>query len=370
MSFIGDFQIRFPCRGAAIELSPAFQRREQGHLALPVAERRLNEGSLEQSEQAPWYHGEIVRRLCRSTVAPRLGEIIMRIPALKRRAKLKCRSAAGRPLFQKLGKSARPIMNCLALLIFTLLSGQIFGSGEAIAGTQQVEELTVVTTAAPVYPPIALAANVQGEVIVSVGVNAQGDVITAQVLEGHVLLRKVAESAALKWKFNSLSEKSGTRSGNITISFKFNHEEAVVAKDDFTFTPPDRLEIIHKIPTITPIQGWIFGETCPLHGDGMRLGLANILYGLPEAEIGYPNDLAHLWQKIRQKIRRRFSYHEAARKYFPESNFWVGGGCVVGVEKKAETLYCQSCRNAELNWRKKHPVKGPSFVAVISGGSN
>ena len=54
MSFIGDFQIRFPCRGAAIDLSPAFQRRERGHLDLPVAERRLNEGSQEQSEQAPF----------------------------------------------------------------------------------------------------------------------------------------------------------------------------------------------------------------------------------------------------------------------------------------------------------------------------
>jgi len=85
----------------------------------------------------------------------------------------------------------------------------------------------------------------------------------------------------------------------------------------------------------------------------MRLGFAEISYGLPKAEFGHPNDLAHIWQNVWQKTRRRFSYSEAARKYFPESNLLVWGGCMVGVEKKAENLYCQSCRNAELKWRKK-----------------
>jgi hypothetical protein len=41
MSFTGDIQLHFPSRGAAFDLSPAFQRRERRHLDLPVAERRL-----------------------------------------------------------------------------------------------------------------------------------------------------------------------------------------------------------------------------------------------------------------------------------------------------------------------------------------
>jgi TonB family protein len=373
MSFIGDFQVQFPSRGAAFELSPAFQRRVRRHLDLPVAERRLTGKVGERSLRMTKAPALFVTENLRSTVAPRLGWIIAHSPALKRRAKLKRRSAAGRPSFQKLVKSDRTIRKCFAVLIFTLLAGKICDSGEAIASARHVEELTVVTTAAPVYPPIARAANVQGEVIVSVSVNAQGDVIAAQVLEGHVLLRKVAESAALKWKFNSLSQTSNTRVGQITFSFKFELEEAVEVKDDITFMPPGRLELIHKIPTIRPIQkvdGRIPEETCPLHGERMRPGLADISYGLPKGESSYPNDLAHIWQNIRQKIRRRFSYNEAARKYFPESNFWVGGGCMVGVENKAETLYCQSCRNAELNWRKKHPGKGIGFDSVISSVSN
>src|SRR5215468_8927876 len=139
MSFIGDFQVRFPCRGAAFDLSPALKRRERRHLDHRVAERRLSEGSQEQSEQEPWSHGEIVRRICRSTVAPRLGGIIMRIPALKRRARLKCRSAAGRSSFQKRVNSDRTIGKCVAVLIFILLAAKISGSGEALAETRHAE---------------------------------------------------------------------------------------------------------------------------------------------------------------------------------------------------------------------------------------
>ena len=245
---------------------------------------------------------------------------------------------------------------CVAVLIFILLAAKISGSGEALAEIRQIEELTVTSTAAPVYPPIARAANVQGEVIVSVSVNPQGDVIAALALEGHVLLRKAAESAALKWKFNSLSQTSNTRVGQITFSFKFEFEEAVEVKDDIIFAPPGRLELIHKVPTILSIQkvnGRIPEENCPMHGERMRLGQAEILYGLPRAEFGHPNDLAHIWQNVWQKIRRRFSYYEAARKHFPESNLLVWGGCQVGVVKKSEMLYCQRCRNAELKWRNK-----------------
>jgi hypothetical protein len=39
MNFIGDFQIRFPCRGAAIAPSPGFNA---GNFNFPAAERRLS----------------------------------------------------------------------------------------------------------------------------------------------------------------------------------------------------------------------------------------------------------------------------------------------------------------------------------------
>src|SRR5262245_57502111 len=109
MSFIGDFQ---PSRGAAFEFSPAFKRRERRHLDLPVAERRLSGKVGERSLRMTKATALFVTQNLLSTVAPRLGWVIARIPAFKRRAKLKRCSAAGRPSFQKLVKSDRTIRKC------------------------------------------------------------------------------------------------------------------------------------------------------------------------------------------------------------------------------------------------------------------
>src|SRR5262245_42045634 len=108
--FIVDLQIRFQCRGAVIEPSPAFERRERRHLDSLVAERRLSGG----------FQGEVVRHLGCSTVAPRLGETIARFPALKSRARLNSRSAAGRSQFQKLVKGDRTLSLWLGLFIIAI----------------------------------------------------------------------------------------------------------------------------------------------------------------------------------------------------------------------------------------------------------
>src|SRR5262245_31385647 len=112
MSFIGDFQ---PSRGAAFEFSPTFKRRERRRLDLPVAERRLSAKVGERSLRMTKATALFVTQNLLSTVAPRLGWIIALSPALKRRARLKCRSAAGRPSFQKLVNSDKAIMKAETL---------------------------------------------------------------------------------------------------------------------------------------------------------------------------------------------------------------------------------------------------------------
>src|SRR5262245_12025767 len=95
---ISRLRNQFSCRGAAIEPSPAFQRREQPPRSASrgaTIERRLSK----TRRASVLLHREIVRRFCWSTVALRLLEIIARFPALKRRAKIKSRSAAGSSSF-------------------------------------------------------------------------------------------------------------------------------------------------------------------------------------------------------------------------------------------------------------------------------
>jgi Carboxypeptidase regulatory-like domain len=63
---------------------------------------------------------------------------------------------------------------------------------------------------------------------------------------------------------------------------------------------------------------------CEVHRKRLRLDTAPISYGLVIRDFGVVN------------------------KYFPNSNRVAYGGCVVDCYKKAEVLYCQSCRVAEL----------------------
>lgn len=53
----------------------------------------------------------------------------------------------------------------------------------------------------PIYPPVAIATNIQGKVDVQIMIDESGDVVSAKAVDGPPLLRQVAELAALKAKF-------------------------------------------------------------------------------------------------------------------------------------------------------------------------
>jgi TonB family protein len=54
----------------------------------------------------------------------------------------------------------------------------------------------------PDYPTLARSTAIQGDVQIEITISEEGNVINAQVLSGHALLRKAALEAALRWKFN------------------------------------------------------------------------------------------------------------------------------------------------------------------------
>jgi protein TonB len=55
--------------------------------------------------------------------------------------------------------------------------------------------------AQPTYPQIARTARVAGPVEVEVVIDESGHVISANIVEGHPLLRQAALEAAAQWKF-------------------------------------------------------------------------------------------------------------------------------------------------------------------------
>lgn len=73
-----------------------------------------------------------------------------------------------------------------------------------------------------VYPPLARSAKVTGAVVVEITVDERGDVISANAVSGHPLLRDSAIAAARKWKFNP-KMVSGVPAKTVgTITFNFN----------------------------------------------------------------------------------------------------------------------------------------------------
>lgn len=244
------------------------------------------------------------------------------------------------------------------------------GLAQSVRGTEQP---SVISPSSPAYPPLAVVTGTRGNVVVQVDVEPDGSVSSARTLEGHPLLRKAAEDAALRWRFNAASI-STVRPARLEFVFDILLDESTVTADDSRFVPPNRLALVHKIATISALPrvgGRIPDETCPRHGVDLQLDVVPILYGLPESEIRYANvDLVRIVLRAWQALRHRETYFEAERQRFPNSHMHAYGGCIVGSERKAEVLYCRKCRAIEARWRKSHPNRGPAFAAVISPGNS
>lgn len=107
------------------------------------------------------------------------------------------------------------------------------------------EQASVVSAAAPVYPPIAVAANAGGTVETEVEVNPAGEVTSARGTSGHPLLRRAAENAARRWRFTSTTNACTVR---LTFVFRIMPKETTADEITTVFTPPYRVEVRHRAP--------------------------------------------------------------------------------------------------------------------------
>jgi len=77
-----------------------------------------------------------------------------------------------------------------------------------------------VSTKLPTYPPIARAACAQGTVAVLVEIDWKGKVTSTDVLYGHPLLTRIAETTARDWTFDTSKEDLGSRREVIRFLFE------------------------------------------------------------------------------------------------------------------------------------------------------
>jgi TonB family protein len=220
----------------------------------------------------------------------------------------------------------------------------------------------VVSAVSPRYPPLALAAGAEGRVPVDVIVDVRGQPVSTKSVEGHALLRKAAEDAALLWRFNPTSEGGAPREVRVYFDFRIEAVEATGAENTASLVGSNQYELIYRYSTVRPLErvaGSIPERKCPLHAQVMKLDVVPVSYGCPAGEVIYRNsNPVNVWRNFRRKWAKRSYYEEVQRKYFPESNarIWIGGETDLRVTK-AETLYCPKCREVEAGWCKRHPAK-------------
>jgi TonB family protein len=243
-------------------------------------------------------------------------------------------------------KKRAPVCSVILSLAITPMA---FSAGSPLQSYEQPEVRRAV---APEVPRIVFEARITGTVVVTLSINSKGSVKTAQVIEGHPLLREATRRAALQWRFAPAANE--TQSVRMTFAFQTiadaempvevslynirlfakNRSEAIepLTRDIRLLVKPQKHS---DVESFLP-EDFEEGITrCKVHDRLLRKDKVRIVYGL----IGFVD-----------------RYLENREKFFPNSNTIAFGGCVVSEESPsyAEVAYCQVCRKAEAQWHKTH----------------
>jgi hypothetical protein len=103
----------------------------------------------------------------------------------------------------------------------------------------------VIKRVAPSYPPAAKATGVAGEVLIKIKIDKEGNVVFAEALSGHPLLRSGCRQAAQGWTF-SRDESVNEREVTLVFSFTGYSERDIKT----LYRKPNRIEIYSNKPQI------------------------------------------------------------------------------------------------------------------------
>jgi TonB family protein len=97
----------------------------------------------------------------------------------------------------------------------------------------------------PEYPRLAMAARIQGKVLLTVRIAVDGKVVSATASTGHALLREYAEKSVKSWVFNEGEERT------LEMSYEFSLVEPDVycPRLRVTFELPARVLIVSNLQT-------------------------------------------------------------------------------------------------------------------------
>lgn len=102
------------------------------------------------------------------------------------------------------------------------LEGQSLGTGHPLGPVEvTATSLQILKQVEPVYPPVARAAHIQGNVVLRMLVDERGLPIHAEVVEGPALLRAEALRAAQQWEFSPARVSGQAVKATFLLTLKF-----------------------------------------------------------------------------------------------------------------------------------------------------
>ena len=136
----------------------------------------------------------------------------------------------------------RPLASFLLLSIFTCLSGAQDATPQRVVVDQKIFAAGLVTKVAPIYPPLARQARIQGAVVLKVQISKSGDVENIQFVSGHPMLAPAAIGAVKQWKYKPylLNGDPVKVETTVTVTFTLSGKPAAeeVAGDAAGGVPP------------------------------------------------------------------------------------------------------------------------------------
>jgi len=76
----------------------------------------------------------------------------------------------------------------------------------------------------PAYPPISAAARIEGDVVISVVIDAKGQILSEKVLSGPAMLQQAALDAVKKWQFTPFNVNGAPTPVTATLTIPFHLE--------------------------------------------------------------------------------------------------------------------------------------------------
>jgi len=114
------------------------------------------------------------------------------------------------------------LVSSLLLLLVPVASGSSQVAAAPIEISESSVQALLIRRVAPMYPPLARQARIQGSVILKIVINKDGDVRDVQLYSGHPMLAPAAIEAVKQWKYQPYTKDGEVVEVSTMVRVNFN----------------------------------------------------------------------------------------------------------------------------------------------------